>query len=324
MQKTALVCGGHGFIGHHMAKKLKSEGYWVRTVDIEEYTYGNLDVDDYVIGDLTNKQVALDVTLCNGEPFDEVYQFAYWMGGAGVIFTGNYDAIVMHDSALLDLNVIDACKINKAKKVYSASSACVYPDYNQSDPNNPNCEESSAYPASPDSDYGFTKLFGERLCDAYRRNYGLNIKTCRFHNIFGIESTWEGGKEKAPAAVCRKVAECPDGGEIEIWGSGEQTRSFLYIDECIEAVRRYMNSDCNEVLNIGSEEMISINNLAKMAIEISGKNITIKNVDGPLGVMGRNSDNKLIKEKLGWEPNYPLRKGMEKTYAWVKEQVDKR
>jgi nucleoside-diphosphate-sugar epimerase len=319
--KTALVCGGHGFIGHHMALRLKKEGYWVRTIDIAEYEYGKLNIDEYIIGDLRDMNVCLKYTLVNGQPFDEVYQFAYRMGGAGIVFSGGYDAEIMHDSALIDINIAEACRINRAKKIFSASSACTYPSYNQTDPLNPKCSEKSAYPADPDSDYGFTKLFGERLYQAYHRNHKLNIRIARFHNIFGECGSWNNGKEKAPSALCRKIAMAKDGNIIEIWGPGSQTRSFLYIDECLEGIRRLMNSDFIGPVNIGSEEMISINDLARMIMDIADKKLTIKNVPGPMGVMGRNSDNHLIQEKLGWAPSKPLREGMEKLYKWIDEQV---
>jgi nucleoside-diphosphate-sugar epimerase len=255
--------------------------------------------------------------------FDEVYQLAADMGGAGYIFTGENDANVMHNSALINLNVVHEAVKQKAKRVFYSSSACMYPEHNQLDPNNPNCEESSAYPANPDSEYGWEKLFSERLFLAFARNYGLTVRIARFHNIFGPYGTWKGGKEKAPAAMCRKVAEMLEGGEIEVWGDGLQTRSFLYIDECVEGVLRLMRSDFEGPVNIGSEEMVTINELAQYAIDISGKNITIKNVPGFIGVRGRNSDNKLIQEKLGWAPNYPLYNGLTETYKWISKQVNK-
>lgn len=319
--KKALVCGGGGFIGSHLARKLKSEGFWVRVVDLKYPEFSTTAADDFVQGDLR------DMNLCRqifDQYFDEVYQLAADMGGAGFIFTGDNDADIMHNSATVNLNVLEACRKNGVGKIFYSSSACIYPERNQLDPENPNCEESSAYPAAPDSEYGWEKLFSERLYFAYKRNYGINVRVARFHNIFGDEGTWEGGREKAPAAICRKVAETPDGGTIEIWGDGKQTRSFLYVAECLEGVRRLMESDFIGPVNIGSDEMISINNLAKMMIEVSGKNITIKNIDGPTGVRGRNSDNTLIEEKLGWRPTQPLRVGMEKTYAWICEQVAKR
>ena len=351
--KTALVLGAGGFIGSHLVKRLKEEGFWVRGVDLkypeywEKTNYDGIEgvislADDFIIGDLRDPRVVKNVFLLesnDGEhplkyaynsprpfvqhmQFDEVYQLAADMGGAGYIFTGENDANVMHNSALINLNVAKEAVEQKAKRVFYSSSACMYPEHNQLDPENPNCEESSAYPANPDSEYGWEKLFSERLYLAFKRNYGLDVHIARFHNIFGPEGTWKGGKEKAPAAMCRKVAETPDGGEIEVWGDGKQTRSFLYIDECIEGVLRLIRSDFEGPVNIGSEEMIAINDLAKMAIDVAGKNITIKNVPGPTGVRGRNSDNKLIQEKLDWVPNYPLIVGIEKTYQWINKQVN--
>ncbi len=317
MKKKALVCGAGGFIGGHLVNRLKSEGYWVRGVDLKENEYNNNSADEFIIGDLrdpvfTNKVV-------NG--VDEVYQLAADMGGAGYIFTGDHDADVMHNSAMCNLNVLEAMRQNNIKKVFYSSSACMYPEHNQLDPDNPKCSEDSAYPAAPDSEYGWEKLFSERLYFAYNRNYGFQAKVARFHNIFGPCGTWKDGKEKAPAALCRKVAEASEGSFIEVWGDGKQTRSFLIVDECLEGIRRLMESDFSGPVNIGSEEMVSINDFAKMAIEISGKNLTIKNIEGPTGVRGRNSDNKLIKEKLAWAPSLPLREGMEKTYKWIHQQV---
>lgn len=318
--KTALVCGAGGFIGSHLVKKLKKEGFWVRGVDLKNPGYSSSAADDFIIGDLRDPLLVAKVV---DQPFDEVYQLAADMGGAGYIFSGEHDADVMHNSALCNLNVSYQSVKAGVKNIFYSSSACIYPLYNQLEANNPKCSEESAYPANPDSEYGWEKLFSERMYLSFKRNYGLNVHIARFHNIFGVEGTWTGGKEKAPAAVCRKVAETPDGGEIEIWGDGEQTRSFLYIDECLEGIRKLMNSDFTGPVNIGSEEMITINNLAKMAMEIAGKKLTIKHIDGPLGVRGRNSDNKLIQEKLGWAPSRPLKEGMEKTYRWVAEQVEK-
>lgn len=325
--KKALVLGGGGFIGSHMVTKLKNEGYWVRAVDLKYPDFSKTTADDFVIGDLRDPKVVEDT--CN-EAFDELYQFAADMGGAGYIFTGENDANVMHGSALINLNVVNQATKIGVKKVFYSSSACMYPSHNQEDPDNPNCKEDSAYPANPDSDYGWEKLFSERLYKAFERNYNLNVRIARFHNIFGPDGTWDGGKEKAPAAMCRKAI--LSDGEIEVWGDGLQTRSFLYIDECIEAVRRLMDSDFKEPVNIGSEEMIAINDFAQMAIDISGKNIKINNLDGkefedkyghpvPVGVKGRNSDNTLFRENIGWEPNQPLREGMEKTYKWIENQV---
>jgi len=318
MIKRALVCGAGGFIGGHLVNRLKKEGYWVRGVDIKQNEYGNNNADDFVVGDLRDPVLCKEV-LGNG--FDEVYQLAADMGGAGYIFTGEHDADVMHNSALCNINVLAASKDAGVKKIFYSSSACMYPEHNQLDPDNPKCSEDSAYPAAPDSEYGWEKLFSERLYLSYYRNYGIQVRIARFHNIFGPKGTWDGGKEKAPAAMCRKVAEAKDGGVIEVWGDGKQTRSFLYIDECLEAVRRLVESDFTGPVNIGSEEMISINDFAKMVIGISGKKMTIKNIAGPTGVRGRNSDNRLIKEKLNWEPSQPLQKGMELTYAWISERV---
>jgi GDP-D-mannose 3',5'-epimerase len=318
--KQALVCGGGGFIGHHLARKLKSLGYWVRSVDLKYPEFSPKDeVDDFVIGDLRDPEVWQKIL---DRDFDEVYQLAADMGGAGFVFTGENDADIMHNSALINLNCLYYLKEKNFKgKVFYSSSACIYPEYKQTDPNNPGLKEEDAYPAGPDSEYGWEKLFSERMYLAFYRNYGINVRIARFHNIFGPEGTYKGGREKAPAALCRKVAEAPNGGEIEIWGDGEQTRSFLYIDECLEGVLRLMDSDFLGPVNIGSDEMISINNLAKMIMEIAGKNLTIKHIPGPLGVRGRNSDNTLIKEKLGWAPSKPLREGIEKTYNWILKQV---
>ncbi|AFK01580.1 NAD-dependent epimerase/dehydratase [Emticicia oligotrophica DSM 17448] len=318
--KRALVCGAGGFIGGHLVKRLKSEGYWVRGVDLKYNEYNNGNADEFIIGDLTDPIVCHQVVEGG---FDEVYQLAADMGGAGYIFTGENDAAVMHNSALCNLNMLHAAQQAGVKKIFYSSSACMYPEYNQLDPENPKCSEESAYPAAPDSEYGWEKLFSERLYLTYQRNLGINVKIARFHNIFGPQGTWKGGREKAPAAICRKVIEAEDGGTIEIWGDGKQTRSFLYVDECVEGVRRLMESDFSGPVNIGSEEMISINDFAKLIAEISGKNITIKNIPGPEGVRGRNSDNALIQEKLGWAPSKSLRDGITKTYNWIAEQATK-
>jgi nucleoside-diphosphate-sugar epimerase len=317
--KKILVCGAGGFIGGHLVKRLKKEGFWVRSVDLKHHEYTQLPADEFVIGDLRDVQVCKEVL----QGIDEVYQLAADMGGAGYIFTGENDANVMHNSATINLNIADLAVKMGIKKIFYSSSACMYPAYNQEDPDNPKCSEDSAYPAAPDSEYGWEKLFSERLFLAYYRNYGLAVRIARFHNIFGPEGTWQGGKEKAPAAMCRKVAEAEDGTYIEVWGDGKQTRSFLYIDECIEAVRRLMDSDFTGPVNIGSEEMISINGLAQLVMEVAGKKLTIKNIPGPVGVRGRNSDNKLIREKLGWDYSMTLREGIAKTYAWINEQVQK-
>ena len=361
--KTILVLGGGGFIGGHLAKRLKSEGHYVRVVDLKRHEYfkENEICDEFLTYDLrnpSNVEAVMRLEVNDGgypqpfkylkqpflktQGFDEVYQLAADMGGAGYIFTGNHDADVMHNSASINLNVAyEAVKTNVGKVFYS-SSACMYPEHNQLDPDNPNCEESSAYPANPDSEYGWEKLFSERLYLAFARNYGLNVRIARFHNIFGPQGTWTGGKEKSPAAICRKVAEIDDtikiegqsrpDYEIEVWGDGKQTRSFLYVDECVEAVLRLMESDFTEPVNIGSEEMVSMNELAQLVINISGKDVKIINIDGdeffnkygfkcPTGVRGRNSDNKLYKEKVGWESTMTLKEGIEKTYNWIDKMV---
>jgi GDP-D-mannose 3', 5'-epimerase len=317
--KKALVCGAGGFIGGHLVKRLKADGYWVRGVDLKTNEYGNNLADEFLIGDLRDPRIANIV--CEG--IDEVYQLAADMGGAGYIFTGDHDADVMHNSALCNLNVLHAAKEHGVDRIFYSSSACMYPEYNQLDPDNPKCSEESAYPAAPDSEYGWEKLFSERLYLSYARNYGMKVRIARFHNIFGPQGTWTGGKEKAPAAMCRKVIHAPEGGHIEVWGDGLQTRSFLFVDECVDGILRLTHSDFQGPVNIGSEEMISINDFARMVIDISGKNLTIKNIEGPTGVRGRNSDNALIKEKLDWEPNQPLRQGMEQTFAWITEQAAK-
>jgi nucleoside-diphosphate-sugar epimerase len=339
--KTALVLGAGGFIGSHLVKKLKSEGFWVRGVDLKYPEHWETVADDFIIGDLRDSQVVSKIMFAPNQTslddkinsFDEVYQLAADMGGAGYIFTGNNDANVMHNSALINLNVAHEATKQSVKRVFYSSSACMYPEHNQLDPNNPNCEESSAYPANPDSEYGWEKLFSERLFLAFNRNYGLDVRVARFHNIFGPYGTWQGGKEKAPAAMCRKAAETPDGGEIEVWGDGQQTRSFLYIDDCISAVLAFMRQDLFlGPVNIGSEEMVSINQLAQMAINSSGKSITIKNIEGedfkakygfkcPVGVRGRNSDNTLYREKMGIEFDRPLYDGISKTFEWICKQI---
>lgn len=315
--KTAIICGAGGFIGGHLINRLKKEGYWIRGVDLKENEYGNNHADDFVLGDLRNPVICENLF---DRQIDEVYQLAADMGGAGYIFTGEHDAAVMHNSATINLNMAEASKNNKVEKIFYSSSACMYPEYNQRDPDNPKCSEDSAYPAAPDSEYGWEKLFSERLYLAYQRNYKLKVRIARFHNIFGPCGTWRGGKEKAPAAICRKVAEAKNG-EIEIWGDGKQTRSFLYIDECLEAVRRLMNSDFTGPVNIGSEEMVSIDELVRIVSGIARKEIKIKHVPGPTGVRGRNSDNKLIREKLDWSPSQPLSKGLAKTYEWINSQI---
>lgn len=320
MTKTALVCGAGGFIGGHLVKRLKKEGFWVRGVDVKFNEHCETVADDFVIGDLREQDVVRRVV---DRKFDEVYQLAADMGGAGYIFTGENDADVMHNSATINLNVLDACHKRNIKRVFYSSSACMYPEHNQLDPDNPNCAEDSAYPANPDSEYGWEKLFSERLYLAYNRNYGMECRVARYHNIFGPEGTWQGGKEKAPAAMCRKVAAAKDGDSIEVWGDGLQTRSFLIVDECIEGTIRLLRSDVDRPVNIGSEEMVTINQLAQMVIDISGKDIKIDNIPGPLGVRGRNSDNRLIRELLNWAPERTLQAGMDTTFAWVSNELSK-
>lgn len=316
--KKAIVCGAGGFIGSHLVKRLKSEGYWVRGVDLKLPGFSPSAADDFMLADLREKDSWLQALDTR---FDEAYQLAADMGGAGYIFSGENDSHVMHNSAMINLHMADFAVQRQVGKVFYSSSACIYPAYNQEDPNNPNCAEASAYPAAPDSEYGWEKLFSERLYFAFARNHGLDVRVARFHNIFGPEGTWRDGKEKAPAALCRKVAEQPATGEIEMWGDGEQTRSFLFIDECVEAVRRLMNSSFQGPVNIGSEEMVTINQMARMIMDIAGKPLNIRHIPGPLGVRGRNSDNRLIREKLGWEPSMRLKDGLARTYAWISEQV---
>lgn len=316
--KYALVLGAGGFIGSHLVKRLKSEGFWVRGVDLKFPEFADTVADDFLIGDLREQSVVRAVV---DRRFDEVYQLAADMGGAGYIFTGEHDADVMHNSATINLNVLDACHKRNISTVFYSSSACMYPAYNQEDPDNPVCTESSAYPAAPDSEYGWEKLFSERVYLAYNRNFGMRNRVARFHNIFGPEGTWQGGKEKAPAAICRKIANAKSGETIEIWGDGLQTRSFLYVDECVEGVLRLTRSGFEGPVNIGSEEMVTINQLVDLVAVIAGKQIEKNHIPGPTGVRGRNSDNRLIREKLGWEPSAALKDGLEKTYAWIEAQV---
>ena len=353
--KTALVLGAGGFIGSHMVKRLKKEGYWVRGVDLKYPEFSNTEADEFIQGDLRDKSFVERVIQYKGEqgnfyesvpyryiePFHEIYQFAADMGGAGFIFTGDNDADIMQNSASINLNLLDAQqKLNETfdgsigwsecnrpcldwiTKIFYSSSACMYPEYNQLDPDNPDCREESAYPAAPDSEYGWEKLFSERLYLTYSRNYGMPVCVARYHNIFGPEGTWQGGREKAPAAICRKVAYLPtDGGDIDVWGDGEQTRSFLFIDECIEATWRLMQSDFKGPVNIGSEEMVTINQLVDTAAKVSGKTVGKNHIDGPLGVRGRNSNNDLIREKLGWDYTQTLEEGIRKTYNWISMQI---
>ena len=341
-KKTALVLGAGGFIGSHMVKKLRSEGYWVRGVDLKYPEFSISEANEFIQGDLRDMNFVERVILFKGylknfyhfvssqylQPFDEIYQFAADMGGAGFVFSGENDANIMHNSASINLNVLEAQrqlndfkKVNKTKIFYSGS-ACMYPEYNQLEPDNPDCREESAYPAAPDSEYGWEKLFSERLFFAYHRNYGIPVRVARYHNIFGPEGTWEGGREKAPAAICRKVAYLSEeGGTIDVWGDGKQTRSFLYIDECIEATCRMMESDFIGPVNIGSEEMVTINQLVDTAAKVSGKNVEKNHIDGPLGVRGRNSNNDLIRKELGWDYSQTLEEGIRKTYVWISEQI---
>ena len=316
-QKKALVNGAGGFIGGHLVNRLRSEGFWVRGVDIKHHEYCETEADEFILGDLRDPAVARTAV----EGVEDVYQLAADMGGAGYIFSGEHDSDVMHNSATINLNTLDLGCGARVKRFFYSSSACIYPERNQLDPDNPMCSEDSAYPAAPDSEYGWEKLFSERLYMAYMRNHGVQVRIARFHNIFGPEGTWDGGREKVPAALCRKIAQAPDGGQIEVWGDGVQTRSFLYVDECVEGVRRLMESDFTGPVNIGSEEMVSINRLAGMIMEIANKKLTIRHIIGPLGVRGRNSDNRLIAEKLSWKPSRPLREGLEKTYAWICTQA---
>ncbi len=343
-KKTALVLGAGGFIGSHMVKRLRSEGYWVRGVDLKYPEFSMSEANEFILGDLRDLNFVERVLQYKGpysnfynfvpskyiDTFDEIYQFAADMGGAGFVFSGENDADIMHNSATINLNVLEAQRqlndfkeVNKTKIFYSGS-ACMYPEHNQLDPDNPDCREESAYPAAPDSEYGWEKLFSERLFFAYHRNYGIPVRVARYHNIFGPEGTWEGGREKAPAAICRKVAQLPElGGAIEVWGDGLQTRSFLYIDECIEATRRMMESDFIGPVNIGSEEKVTINQLVETAAKVSGKVVQkMHKLDAPLGVRGRNSNNDLIREKLGWDYSQSLEEGIRKTYNWIKEQIE--
>jgi GDP-D-mannose 3',5'-epimerase len=318
--KTALVCGAGGFIGGHLVDRLKMEGFWVRAVDLVANEYNPLAADNFVIGDLRDPVVVRSVV---DRDFDEVYQLAADMGGAGYLFTGDNDAEIMHNSATINLNILNTCTKQNTGRLFYSSSACVYPQSNQMDPSAPNCAEESTYPADPDSEYGWEKLFSERLYLAYSRNKSMQCRIGRYHNIFGPKGTWKGGKEKVPAALCRKAALAEDGNEIEVWGDGLQTRSFLYIDDAIDATLRLTRSDFSGPVNIGSEEMISINELAKMAIELSGKDIAIKNIPGPEGVRGRCSDNRVIERELGWTPAWALRESMRDTFSWISHEIAK-
>jgi GDP-D-mannose 3', 5'-epimerase len=318
MTKSVLVLGAGGFIGGHLVHRLKREGIWVRGVDLKSPEYRDVEADDFLIADLRDPLVCREVI---DRRYDEVYQLAADMGGAGYIFTGEHDAEVMHNSATINLNLVEACRRRTISRIFYSSSACMYPAYNQEDPDNPNCAEDSSYPAAPDSEYGWEKLFSERLYLAYQRNYGIQARIARYHNIFGPQGTWNGGREKAPAAICRKVAEARNGGQIEVWGDGHQTRSFLYVDECIEGTTRLTRSNFSGPVNIGSEEMVTINGLVDVVCDIAGKKLEKIHIPGPNGVRGRNSDNRLIAQKLGWRPSQTLRRGLELTYPWVETQV---
>lgn len=317
--KTALVCGAGGFIGSHLVKRLKKEGFWVHGVDLKLPEYSKIEADAFTQGDLRDQKFCQTIL---DQPYDEVYQLAADMGGAGYIFTGEHDADVIHNSAQINLNIALFGQKARIKKIFFSSSACIYPAHNQVDSDNPNCAEDTAYPAAPDSEYGWEKLFSERMYLSFHRNYGLDVRIARFHNIFGPEGSWDNGKEKSPAAICRKVAQAKDGGEIEIWGDGKQTRSYLYIDECLEGVRRLMDATgFTGPVNIGSTEMVTINQLASIVMEIAGKELSLKHIDGPLGVRGRSSDNTLIFKSLGWKPTQKLKTGLIKTYEWIHKQV---
>jgi nucleoside-diphosphate-sugar epimerase len=319
-QKQALVCGAGGFIGYHLVNRYKAEGYWVRGVDIKCPEFGETQADEFIIADLRYPQ-GVEVAFANMiRPFDEVCQLAANMGGMG--FISSHDAEIMHDSALINLNVLEKCRISGVKKIFYSSSACIYPERNQLDPKNPKCSEGSAYPAAPDTEYGWEKLFSERLYQAYARDYGMDVRIARFHNVFGTQGTWKGGREKAPAAICRKLAEASQEGVVEIWGQGDQTRSFLYIEECIEGIWRILQKEKPvPILNLGSEEMISINDLVKLIAQISEKDIKIRNIPGPEGVRGRNSYNELIKQVLDWAPSKPLKDGLEQLYFWINQEI---
>jgi nucleoside-diphosphate-sugar epimerase len=319
--KNILICGAGGFIGSHLARRLKKEGHWVRGADLKFPEFSATSADEFLKGDLRDPAFCEKVV---DRRFDEIYQLAADMGGAGFIFTGDHDADILHNSAMINLNLLERCRKVGVGKIFYSSSACIYPEHNQRDPQNPNCSEDSAYPANPDSEYGWEKLFSERLYLAYLRNYKISVRIARFHNVFGEEGTWEGGREKAPAAICRKVAMANQGGEIEIWGDGNQTRSFLYIDECLEGITRLMRSDFSGPVNIGSEEMVTIDQMTDMVMAIANKPLGKKHIPGPLGVRGRCSDNRLIFERLGWKPGQPLKTGLERTYRWIEGQTNRK
>jgi GDP-D-mannose 3',5'-epimerase len=316
--RTAIVCGAAGFIGSHLVDRLLAEGYWVRGVDLKRPEFNPNAAHDFAVGDLRDPVVCRELF---DRPIDEVYQLAADMGGAGYTYAGEHDADLMRSSALINLNIVELCARRRVHRVFYSSSACIYAAYNQEDPDDPDCSEDSAYPAAPGSEYGWEKLFSERLYLAFLRNHGLQVRIARFHNIYGPRGTWTGGRERAPAAICRKVAEAPEGGAIEIWGDGRQTRSFLYIDECLEGIRRLMRSDFVGPVNLGSDEMIAIDDLASLVIALSGKSLTLRHVRGPQGVRGRTSDNRLIRERLDWSPSQPLAAGMARTYRWIADRV---
>ena len=341
-KKTALVLGAGGFIGSHMVKRLRKEGYWVRGVDLKRPEFSETKANEFVQGDLRDVEFVRRVIQFKGyqgnffneipyrlvEPFDEIYQFAADMGGAGFVFTGENDAEIMQNSVTINLNVLEQQRLLNREhernytKIFYSGSACMYPEHNQLDPDNPDCREESAYPANPDSEYGWEKLFSERLYLAYNRNHGIPVRIARYHNIFGVEGTWKGGREKAPAAICRKVAELPkEGGTIDVWGDGLQTRSFLYVTECVEATFRLMQSNFQGPVNIGSEEMVTINQLVDTAAKVAGKKVEKNHIDGPLGVRGRNSNNDLIRKELGWDYSQTLEEGIKMTYDWINNQL---
>lgn len=317
--KKILVCGGGGFIGSHLVEQLKSLGNYVIAADLKYPLYKETVADKFYQVDLRSQK---NVENLISSDIDEIYQLAADMGGAGYIFTGEHDADIMHNSAIINLNILDEMRKKNIKKIFYSSSACMYPSHNQEDPNNPLLSEDSAYPANPDSEYGWEKLFSERLYLSYAKNYNFTVKIARLHNVFGPYGAWNNGKEKAPAALCRKVAMANDDDEIEIWGPGTQTRSFLYIDECVEGILKLMSSNFSGPVNLGSSRMISINDLTLMIAKLAYKKINIKNIPGPMGVMGRNSDNNLIKQKLNWEPEDNLEYGLLNTYNWILQQLN--
>lgn len=317
--KKVLVCGAGGFIGTHLVTSLKRKGYYVIGADLKRPDYTPTDADEFYQYDLRDQNLVRQLVT---KDIDTIYQLAADMGGAGYIFTGDNDADIMHNSAMINLNISHEMVAKGVKNVFYSSSACMYPGHNQLDPNNPLLSESSAYPANPDSEYGWEKLFSERMYMAFARNHGIRARIARFHNVFGPLGAWQGGKEKAPAALCRKVAVST--GTVDVWGPGVQTRSFMYIDECIEGIHRIMESNCDFPINLGSERMIAINDLVLLIARIAGKDIKINNIDGPMGVMGRNSHNELIRKTIGWAPADNLEYGLEQTYNWIREQLNKK